>query len=141
MPTLAFCCKCSSHYMLLNSVQSQLFDTTDKPISFPEPAILGKECKALGQSVGGSQESWLRLNYAFHFNDQSDSSMKRIILDRALRSFPWIAGLGNEIGHKHDTIKLCSNRGFRWGWPVIDFVILHPLFGCFACVLRVIVLP
>jgi hypothetical protein len=116
--------------MLLNRVQSQLFDTTDKPISFLEPAILGKECKALGQSVGGSQESWLRLNYAFHF-----------ILDRALRSFPWIAGLGNEIGHKHDTIKLCTNRGFRWGWPVIDFVILHSLFGCFACVLRVIVLP
>jgi uncharacterized membrane protein YcfT len=49
-----------------------------------------------------------------------------------LRSFPWIAGLGNEIGHKHDTIKLCTNRGFRWGWPVIDFVILHPLFGCFS---------
>ena len=27
----------------------------------------------------GSQESWLRLNYAFHFNGQSDSSLKRII--------------------------------------------------------------
>ena len=27
----------------------------------------------------GSQESWLRLNYAFHSNGQSDSSLKRII--------------------------------------------------------------
>jgi hypothetical protein len=34
-------------------------------ISFPQPAILGKETKALGSAVAGSQECGLRLNYAF----------------------------------------------------------------------------
>jgi hypothetical protein len=54
----------------------KIYETT---ISFPEPAILGKEREALGYSVAGSQESWLRQNCAFHINSQSDSSLKRII--------------------------------------------------------------
>jgi hypothetical protein len=34
----------------------------------------------------GSKESWLRLNYAFHFNGQSDSSLKRIIPEPSVPS-------------------------------------------------------
>jgi hypothetical protein len=68
-------------------------------ISFPEPAILTKECEALVKSIVGRQESWLRPNCIFHINSQSDSSLKRFILEPHIPSrgsqawgtrLPWI---------------------------------------------------
>lgn len=52
--------------------------------------------------------------------------------------------MDHQLGHYFVNLGIAmmsTNRGFRWGWPVIYSIILHPLLSGIACMFRVIVLP
>ena len=72
----------------------------------------------------GSQESWLRLNCAFHINDQSDSSLKRIIPEPHVpsrgsprytpSSFPWLLGCLREALGTRMAMHWTATLAFSW---------------------------
>ena len=91
-----------------------------KPISFPEPAILGKEREALSGIIRFREESDWPLIWNARFNLSQDSWLPATDYPRASRSFPRIAGSGNEIGKKQSqTCAEGNSRGlmglnFEW---------------------------